>query len=126
MAYATATELIERIAEQTVIDLIDTCSPDNQTLFDLCYAENLLNPARPLWLTLRPGSGPAFCAQIVELLRHLNLHLDAEAIVNKILDDQGQDPKIALACASWERFIKFDYTLTVPCHFVNIDKFKIM
>ncbi len=81
--------------EQTVIDLIDTCSPDNQTLFDLCYAENLLNPARPLWLTLRPGSGPAFCAQIVELLRHLNLHLDAEAIVNKILDDQGQDPKIA-------------------------------
>ena len=29
--------------EQTVMDLIDECSPDNSDLFDLCYAENLLN-----------------------------------------------------------------------------------
>lgn len=27
--------------EQTVIDLIDDCAPDNGELFDLCYAENL-------------------------------------------------------------------------------------
>jgi hypothetical protein len=47
--------------EQTVIDLIDDCSPDNGELFDLCYAENLEDPFRPLWLKLKPGSGIEFC-----------------------------------------------------------------
>lgn len=81
--------------EQTVIDLIDECSPDNAALFDLCYAENLRNPTRPIWLKLQPGSGIEFCELIAELLRLLTLHLDAEAIVTRILKKQAQDAKIA-------------------------------
>jgi Lon-like ATP-dependent protease len=81
--------------EQTVMDLIDDCSPDNTQLFDLCYAENLQNPYRPLWLKLKPGSGIEFCELIGELLRLLSLHLDAEAVVTRILRKQDQDEKIA-------------------------------
>lgn len=81
--------------EQTVMDLIDECSPDNSDLFDLCYAENLLNPSRPLWLKLRPGSGIEFCELVGELLRLLTLHLDAELVVTRILKKQNQDQKIA-------------------------------
>ena len=81
--------------EQTVIDLIDDCSPDNGELFDLCYAENLEDPFRPLWLKLKPGSGIEFCELIGDLLRLLSHHLDAEAVVTRILKKQDQDEKIA-------------------------------
>ena len=81
--------------EQVVMDLIDDCSPDNTQLFDLCYAENLLNPFRPQWLKLKPGTGIEFCELVSELLRLLSLHLDAEAIVSKILRKQDGDEKIA-------------------------------
>ena len=66
--------------EQVVMDLIDDCSPDNRQLFDLCYAENLLNPFRPQWLKLKRGTGIEFCELVSELLRLLSLHLDAEAL----------------------------------------------
>lgn len=81
--------------EQTVIDLIDECSPDSQTLFDLCYAENLQDPFRPVWLKLKAGSGIEFCEQVADLLRLLSLHLDAETVVAKILRHQNDDEKIA-------------------------------
>ncbi len=81
--------------EQTVMELIDACSPDNRELFDLCYAENLLNPFRPQWLKLKPGSGIEFCELVGELLKLLSHHLDAEPVVARILKKQDHDERIA-------------------------------
>ena len=58
-------------------------------------AENLLNPYRPLWLKLKPGTGIEFCELVGELLRLLNLHLDAEGVVSKVLRKQDDVEKIA-------------------------------
>lgn len=81
--------------EKTVMDLIDDCALDDSDLFDLCYAENLLNPFKPQWLKLKPGSGIEFCEWVGELLRLMKLHLDAEAVVNRILRKQDNDEKLA-------------------------------
>ncbi len=80
--------------ERTVMDLIDDCAPDDAALFDLCYAENLVNPFKPLWLKLKPGSGIEFCQLVGELLRLLPLHLDAEELVTRILRKQDNDAKL--------------------------------
>jgi len=80
--------------EKIIIDLIDDCPEPFNNSFDLCYTENLDNPFKPIWLKLKPGSGIEFCDLLDEMLKLLRLHLDAEAVVKKILKKQNNDQKI--------------------------------
>ena len=100
--------------EQTVMDLIDACSPDNRELFDLCYAENLQNPFRPIWLKLKPGSGIEFCELVGELLKLLSHHLDAESVVARILKKQDLDEKIASYLSELSMHVAQGGTFTHP------------
>ncbi len=80
--------------EKVIIDLIDDCPKPFNNSFDLCYTENLDNPFKPIWLKLKPGSGEEFCDLLEEMLKLVRLHLDAEAVVKKILRKQDNDEKV--------------------------------
>lgn len=68
---------------------------NHANLFDLCYAENLTHPQKPIWLRLKAGSGLVFCELVGQLLELSSRHLDAEHIVERILKKQDNDQKIA-------------------------------
>ncbi|ART83837.1 peptidase S16 [Oceanisphaera profunda] len=80
--------------EELVHDLVAKHS-DHANLFDLCYAENLTHPQKPIWLRLKAGSGLVFCELVGQLLELSSRHLDAEHIVERILKKQDNDPKVA-------------------------------
>ena len=76
--------------ENTVMHLITETgglSP-KRPIFDLIYAENLDNPLRPVCINLKSGSGVEFCGNVSKLLDKLLNHVDAEKLVNKILESQ--------------------------------------
>lgn len=100
--------------EQLLMHLIDDSAVDNRHCFDLCYAENLRNPAKPIWLKLKAGSGIEFCELVADLLRRLQLHLDAEEVVQRILRKQDQDEKIADYLSLLAAHVAMDGTFSHP------------
>ncbi|WP_375058461.1 Lon protease family protein [Zobellella sp. DQSA1] len=80
--------------EELVQDLVRKHA-NHADLFDLCYAENLHHPQKPIWLRLKAGTGIEFCELVGQLLELSSRHLEAEHIVERILRKQGQDEKIA-------------------------------
>lgn len=80
--------------EELVQDLVKRHA-DHADLFDLCYAENLHHPQKPIWLRLKAGTGIEFCELVGQLLELSSRHLEAEHIVERILKKQGQDEKVA-------------------------------
>ncbi len=62
-------------------------------IYDLCYAENLDNPLRPVCLLLTAGTGNEFCNGIAKLLDKLVNHVDAERQVNRLLEAQKDLPE---------------------------------
>ncbi|PSJ47833.1 peptidase S16 [Zobellella endophytica] len=80
--------------EELVQDLVKQHA-NHADLFDLCYAENLHHPQKPIWLKLKAGSGIEFCELVGQLLELSSRHLEAEHVVERILKKQGQDEKIA-------------------------------
>lgn len=64
-------------------------------IFDLCYAENLVNPQRPICLELEPGTGPEFCEKVSTLLKNLLKHVDSETIVENIMKHQAGNDRLA-------------------------------
>ena len=62
--------------EELVHDLVAKHA-DHANLFDLCYAENLTHPQKPIWLRLKAGSGLVFCERVGQLLERSSRHLDA-------------------------------------------------
>ncbi|WP_417614398.1 Lon protease family protein [Oceanisphaera sp.] len=64
-------------------------------LFDLCYAENLNHPQKPIWLKLKAGTGLEFCELVGQLLELSSRHLEAEHIVQRILKKQDNNDKVA-------------------------------
>ncbi|ART79331.1 Lon protease family protein [Oceanisphaera avium] len=80
--------------EELVHDLVAKHA-NHANLFDLCYAENLTHPQKPIWLKLKAGSGLVFCELVGQLLELSSRHLDAEHVVERILKKQDQNPKIA-------------------------------
>ncbi|WP_108650894.1 AAA family ATPase [Dongshaea marina] len=81
--------------ERACRDLIQRYDDHSKHLYDVCYAENLINPFKPIWLHLMPGTGIKFCEQISELIHYMQHHLDAEHLVTKILKKQNGDEKVA-------------------------------
>ena len=80
--------------EELVHDMVAKHA-NHANLFDLCYAENLTHPQKPIWLRLKAGSGLVFCELVGQLLELSSRHLDAEHVVARILKKQDNDPKIA-------------------------------
>lgn len=80
--------------EELVQDLVRKHAK-HADLFDLCYAENLNHPQKPIWLRLKAGTGIEFCELVGQLLELSARHLEAEHIVQRILKKQGNDEKIA-------------------------------
>lgn len=64
-------------------------------IFDLCYAENLDNPQRPICLELEPGTGTEFCEKVGNLLKSLLKHVDSEKIVESIMKRQEGNERLA-------------------------------
>ncbi len=64
-------------------------------IFDLCYAENLVNSQRPVCLELEPGTGPEFCEKVSSLLKNLLKHVDSENIVESIMKHQPGNDRLA-------------------------------
>ena len=62
-------------------------------IYDLCYAENIFNPLRPTCIELTAGSGVDFCGSVSKLLDKLINHVDAEKLVNKIIESQSGLPE---------------------------------
>lgn len=83
--------------QDVVFRLIESsgCLKAKRPIFDLCYAENMDNPLRPLCITLKSGSGTEFCDYLTELLQSLLKHVDSEKLVEKILRKQPDNPKLA-------------------------------
>lgn len=80
--------------EELVQDLVKKHA-NHADLFDLCYAENLHHPQKPIWLRLKVGTGIEFCELVGQLLELSSRHLEAEHIVQRILKKQDNDEKIA-------------------------------
>lgn len=80
--------------EELVQDLVKQHA-NHADLFDLCYAENLHHPQKPVWLRLKAGTGIEFCELVGQLLELSSRHLEAEHIVERILKKQDQDEKVA-------------------------------
>ncbi|WP_116474529.1 Lon protease family protein [Zobellella maritima] len=80
--------------EELVQDLVNKHA-SHADLFDLCYAENLFHPQKPIWLKLKAGTGIEFCELVGQLLELSSRHLEAEHIVERILRKQEQDEKVA-------------------------------
>lgn len=80
--------------EELVNNLVNKHA-NHADLFDLCYAENLNHPQKPIWLKLKAGTGLIFCELVGQLLELSSRHLEAEHIVERILKKQDNDPKIA-------------------------------
>ena len=100
--------------EKVVIDLIDQCdTPFNQST-DLAFTENFDNPFRPAWLQLKAGSGPEFCELLDDMLKLLNLKLDAEDVVKKIIRKQNHNEKIAQYLTDLSAHVTQDGTFTHP------------
>jgi Lon-like ATP-dependent protease len=94
--------------EHLTRDLIALTDPTFNHSMDLCYAENVQQPHKPLCLPLRAGTGPEFCAGIAELYKLLRLKLDAETLVAKILRKQNQSAVIAKYLSDLSSFIAQD------------------
>ena len=80
--------------EELVQDLVQQYAK-HDALFDLCYAENLRHPQKPIWLRLKAGTSTVFCELVGQLLELTTRHLDAEHIVQRILKKQDYDEKVA-------------------------------
>lgn len=80
---------------EELVDNLVKKHANHADLFDLCYAENLNHPQKPIWLRLKAGTGQVFCELVGQLLELSSRHLEAEHIVQRILKKQDNDSKIA-------------------------------
>nr|WP_243454136.1 Lon protease family protein [Oceanisphaera pacifica] len=80
---------------EELVDSLIKKHANHADLFDLCYAENLNHPQKPIWLKLKAGTGLVFCELVGQLLELSSRHLEAEHIVQRILKKQDNDPKVA-------------------------------
>ena len=80
---------------EELVDSLVKKHANHADLFDLCYAENLNHPQKPIWLRLKAGTGLEFCELVGQLLELSSRHLEAEHIVQRILKKQDNNDKIA-------------------------------
>ncbi|MGO1246324.1 MAG: Lon protease family protein [Oceanisphaera sp.] len=80
---------------EELVESLITKHANHADLFDLCYAENLNHPQKPIWLKLKAGTGLVFCELVGQLLELSSRHLEAEHIVQRILKKQNHNPKVA-------------------------------